>query len=113
MLIVLDLVAVVLVAAMVIVFVAIVAVFQRFFLHGIGIVHHPHHGGDSFSGGGQNLLHPLLPLTAVVDENICPAHPDHIHGGGLKAVSLPPGGHQQMRLHKFRADLPDEIIVGE
>ena len=99
-------------AVMVIVVIVAVTV-HRLLLQSLGVVHHPQHRGDVFSGGVQNFVHPLLPLAAVVDEYIRPTYPDHIRRGGLKAVGLPSGGHQQPGLHPLPADHPHEVVVGK
>ena len=84
-----------------------------FFLHGVGIVHHPHHRADVLPGGRQQLIHPLLSLAAVVYKHVRFAQAHHIQRSRLKAVRLLPRCHQQDRLYPLPANLPHKIIVRE
>ena len=86
---------------------------RQFLLQRLGIVHKPQSVGDLFSGGVQDLLHPVLALPAVVDEHIRLRQPDHIQRRWLEAVGLPSGGYQQLRLHVLPADGPHKVVVGE
>ena len=85
----------------------------KFFLMQFRRPHHRQDIRDIFPCGVQNVLHPLLALTAVVDEHVCLADTDDIQRRGLKAVCLPPGGHQQLYVHRVPADLPHKVVVGE
>ena len=114
-LIVLDVVAVVVVIVFMVMVgvVVVIAAGQRLLGERVGVVHHPQHGGDVLSGGGENFVHPLLPLAAVIDKNVRPTHADHVHGRRLEAVGFPSGGHQQAGADVRAADLAHEVIVGE
>ena len=90
-------------------------------LHPLGVllpvclhaVHHSQPVGDSLACRVQNVLHPQLAFPAVVDEHLRLADGDHVQRRGLKAVCLPPGGHQQLYVHRVPADLPHKVVVGE
>ena len=93
--------------------VGIIVAGQRLLGERVGIVHHPQDGGNIFSGGIQNFVHPLLAFAAVIDKNVRPTHADHVHGRRLEAVGFPSGGHQQVGADIHTADLAHEVIVGE
>lgn len=75
------------------------------------MVHHTGHSADVLPGSGQNVLYPFLAFAAVAEKHVRLRDADHIQRCRLEAVGLPPGGHQQIRLHPVAADGPDKIIV--
>ena len=116
MLVVFDLLAVVFILIMVVVAVggrAALHPLDQLLLVQLRRVHHGQDAGDVLPGGVQNVRHPLLALAAVVDEHIRLTDTDHVHGRGLEAVCLPPGGYHQRHVHVIAADLAGKIVVGE
>ena len=116
MLVVFDLLAVVFILIMVVVVMggrAALHPLDKLLLVQLRRVHHGQDAGNVLSGGVQNVRHPLLALAAVVDEHIRLTDADHIHGRGLEAVCLSPGGYHQRHVHVIAADLAGEIVVGE
>ena len=111
-------VVVIMVVVIVVVVIVVVVVTA---LHPLGVllpvclhaVHHSQPVGDSLACRVQNVLHPQLAFPAVVDEHLRLADGDHVQRRGLKAVCLPPGGHQQLYVHRVPADLPHKVVVGE
>ena len=108
------LVAVVVMTIVVMAVVIVVAALHalgKFLTQGVHVVHHTDHRADVLSGSGQNVLYPFLAFAAVAEKHVRLRDADHIQRRRLEAVGLPPGGHQQIRLHPVAADGPDKIIV--
>ena len=95
----------------VVIVVAALHALGKFLTQGVHVVHHTDHRADVLPGSGQNVLYPFLAFAAVAEKHVRLRDADHIQRRWLEAVGLPPGGHQQIRLHPVAADGPDKIIV--